>query len=258
MNDRPEEAMATDTDGAVADPVSSQQLQDKRDDDADPVEVVTGSEDPIAEHTVNTNTNTDNVMNDTDGDIDNDGIDDNGGGGGDDDDDSMHKDADEEQPEAITKSHVETTTGENDCNNNIINISSNNNNINNNIINNNSSSIIENENTQATDTNNNTTSNNETNTAVEGERSSFEAPEYLSSSMCSICIDDFEDGEKIVMLPRCQHLFHRECIRPWLMERQGCCPLCKTPVLVPPEGDDGENGGEGATASTPSTPDDTP
>jgi hypothetical protein len=48
---------------------------------------------------------------------------------------------------------------------------------------------------------------------------------------CSICIDDFEPGERLVVLPRCQHAFHKDCIRPWLLERQGRCPLCKTGVL---------------------------
>lgn len=56
-------------------------------------------------------------------------------------------------------------------------------------------------------------------------------------TMCSICIDDFEDGESLILLPRCKHAFHRECIHPWLLERQGCCPMCKVPVL----------GGEGET-----------
>lgn len=48
---------------------------------------------------------------------------------------------------------------------------------------------------------------------------------------CSICIDDFETGETLILLPRCKHAFHRDCIHPWLLERQGCCPLCKTSVL---------------------------
>jgi hypothetical protein len=30
---------------------------------------------------------------------------------------------------------------------------------------------------------------------------------------------------------RCKHAFHKSCIHPWLTERQGCCPLCKTNVL---------------------------
>ncbi|CAB9530932.1 region, transmembrane domain- and RING domain-containing protein 1 [Seminavis robusta] len=50
-------------------------------------------------------------------------------------------------------------------------------------------------------------------------------------STCSICIDDFEQGEKLRMLPRCRHMFHTECILPWLTERQGCCPLCKVEVI---------------------------
>ncbi|KAL7578235.1 hypothetical protein ACA910_012656 [Epithemia clementina (nom. ined.)] len=54
------------------------------------------------------------------------------------------------------------------------------------------------------------------------------------SSMCSVCIDEFEAGEKIILLPRCQHGFHRDCIHPWLTERQGCCPYCKTPVFSDP------------------------
>jgi len=51
------------------------------------------------------------------------------------------------------------------------------------------------------------------------------------STTCSICIDEFEQGEKIRLLPRCGHGYHTECILPWLTERQGCCPLCKTSVL---------------------------
>lgn len=52
-----------------------------------------------------------------------------------------------------------------------------------------------------------------------------------SCTMCSICIDDFETGERLTFLPRCSHAFHRDCIHPWLTERQGCCPMCKSNVL---------------------------
>jgi len=48
---------------------------------------------------------------------------------------------------------------------------------------------------------------------------------------CSICIDEFEEGETIRLLPFCGHAFHTLCILPWLKDRQGCCPLCKTGVL---------------------------
>ena len=62
-----------------------------------------------------------------------------------------------------------------------------------------------------------------------------------TSTACAICIDEFETGEKLTLLPRCKHAFHRECIHAWLIERQGCCPLCKTDVLEPdPDNSPGE------------------
>jgi hypothetical protein len=62
---------------------------------------------------------------------------------------------------------------------------------------------------------------------------------YVTScTTCSICIDDFEEEELIRYLPKCKHAFHTDCIMPWLTERQGCCPLCKTAVLESDELDE--------------------
>jgi hypothetical protein len=66
---------------------------------------------------------------------------------------------------------------------------------------------------------------------------------------CSICIDDFEMGETIRLLPRCRHAFHTDCIMPWLTERQGCCPLCKT--LVREEDESNDETPEPLHSSTP-------
>eukprot|EP00978_Attheya_sp_CCMP212_P036859 scaffold170191_cov54-Attheya_sp.AAC.3 len=66
---------------------------------------------------------------------------------------------------------------------------------------------------------------------------------------CSICIDDFETGEKLRLLPRCRHAFHTDCIMPWLTERQGCCPLCKT--LVREEDEPNDETTEQPHSSTP-------
>jgi hypothetical protein len=57
-------------------------------------------------------------------------------------------------------------------------------------------------------------------------------PNFTKSTICSICIDEFEPGEKLTVLPRCRHAFHKDCIHPWLTERQGCCPFCKTDVVA--------------------------
>jgi len=62
-------------------------------------------------------------------------------------------------------------------------------------------------------------------------RESETSGRFVSSSCCSICLDEFRPGEILRLLPRCDHAFHTECILPWLTERQGCCPMCKVPVL---------------------------
>lgn len=71
---------------------------------------------------------------------------------------------------------------------------------------------------------------------------------YFDQNSCSICLDEYELGEQIRVLP-CQHTFHSDCIFPWLTERSPTCPLCKAmfeAVQYEEEGDDrGGDGGEG-------------
>ncbi|KAJ1389566.1 Zinc finger, RING-type [Sesbania bispinosa] len=50
-----------------------------------------------------------------------------------------------------------------------------------------------------------------------------------NKSCCSICFQDFEEGELVRILPKCCHLFHLECIDKWLVQ-QGSCPMCRTYV----------------------------
>ena len=49
------------------------------------------------------------------------------------------------------------------------------------------------------------------------------------SIQCAICIDDVLESEGTIRLP-CNHSFHKDCILPWLTERNGTCPLCKYDV----------------------------
>lgn len=49
---------------------------------------------------------------------------------------------------------------------------------------------------------------------------------------CAICLEDYEDGEKLRVLP-CNHRFHTECIDQWLSSRKPLCPVCKHDALRP-------------------------
>ncbi len=51
-----------------------------------------------------------------------------------------------------------------------------------------------------------------------------------SSECCAVCLEEFEAGEKVRVLP-CGHKFHGDCLVPWLTERHASCPLCKMDVL---------------------------
>ncbi|KAJ1658184.1 hypothetical protein IWQ61_002542 [Dispira simplex] len=46
-----------------------------------------------------------------------------------------------------------------------------------------------------------------------------------TSFSCSICMDCFEPGDRARRLP-CSHLFHSECVDPWLLQHSSRCPLC--------------------------------
>jgi E3 ubiquitin-protein ligase RNF115/126 len=47
-----------------------------------------------------------------------------------------------------------------------------------------------------------------------------------SEHSCSVCKDEFEVNQNIIYLP-CKHIFHDDCILPWLKERNSC-PTCRS------------------------------
>lgn len=47
-----------------------------------------------------------------------------------------------------------------------------------------------------------------------------------TASCCSICLADYRDADVVRLLPECGHLFHVDCVDPWLRTRP-TCPVCR-------------------------------
>lgn len=50
------------------------------------------------------------------------------------------------------------------------------------------------------------------------------------NAVCSICLMDYEEGEKVKILP-CRHHYHDECVDNWL-NVDDVCPSCRSPINI--------------------------
>ncbi|CAF0717540.1 unnamed protein product [Adineta steineri] len=68
--------------------------------------------------------------------------------------------------------------------------------------------------------------------------------------VCAICLDDYEDGAKLRILP-CDHAYHMKCIDPWLLNNRRQCPVCKRYVFPSHDNSDEESSVHATTERTP-------
>ncbi|KAL0144902.1 hypothetical protein V8B55DRAFT_1456862 [Mucor lusitanicus] len=66
---------------------------------------------------------------------------------------------------------------------------------------------------------------------------------------CAVCKDQFESQEQVIELP-CEHIFHDECIKPWL-KLNSTCPVCRHSVLPDQQEQDSNNNSNAGNNSGP-------
>ncbi|KMZ69036.1 E3 ubiquitin-protein ligase, ATL family [Zostera marina] len=49
---------------------------------------------------------------------------------------------------------------------------------------------------------------------------------------CAVCLCEFDDEDKLRLLPMCTHAFHLNCIDTWLLSNS-TCPLCRGNLFIP-------------------------
>ncbi|KAK7277899.1 hypothetical protein RJT34_22918 [Clitoria ternatea] len=50
---------------------------------------------------------------------------------------------------------------------------------------------------------------------------------------CAVCLNEFEDTETLRLIPKCDHVFHPECIDEWLASHT-TCPVCRANLAPQP------------------------
>jgi hypothetical protein len=50
------------------------------------------------------------------------------------------------------------------------------------------------------------------------------------NNCCGVCLDEFALQDKLIQLP-CQHIFHLDCVKPWLTQHN-TCPTCRFELPV--------------------------
>ncbi|KAG0320451.1 hypothetical protein BGZ97_000163 [Linnemannia gamsii] len=63
--------------------------------------------------------------------------------------------------------------------------------------------------------------------------------ELEAKTECSVCKDEFAKEDNLLQLP-CKHIFHEDCIKPWL-KVSGTCPTCRFSLVG---GQDGQRAGD--------------
>jgi len=47
---------------------------------------------------------------------------------------------------------------------------------------------------------------------------------------CSICWERVKDGDQMLALPGCSHVYHSDCISDWLVKKSSLCPMCRNDI----------------------------
>ncbi|KAG0533315.1 hypothetical protein BDA96_04G182900 [Sorghum bicolor] len=68
--------------------------------------------------------------------------------------------------------------------------------------------------------------------------------------VCAICLAELEPGERVRVLPKCNHGFHVRCVDRWLLVRS-TCPTCRQPLFGAPHKGSGCTDDAGAGAEPP-------
>lgn len=60
----------------------------------------------------------------------------------------------------------------------------------------------------------------------------FCTKDYYATSKCSICLDKFVPHESQLLVLKCKHIYHKNCLSNWLINFRRSCPLCNNTITA--------------------------
>jgi len=82
----------------------------------------------------------------------------------------------------------------------------------------------------------------------------------VDQRQCRLCLQYFKQGEDLMKIPLCEHIFHINCLKKWLMDFQKC-PVCESNIICLPDKQNNSNahplgagGNEGMSAISDPSP----
>ena len=51
---------------------------------------------------------------------------------------------------------------------------------------------------------------------------------------CRMCLNYFQESDWLLKIPMCEHIFHQNCLKKWLVEWQKC-PTCESNIIHIPD-----------------------
>lgn len=58
----------------------------------------------------------------------------------------------------------------------------------------------------------------------------FDPKSFKEGLECAVCLSEVKEGEKIRILPKCDHGFHMECVDMWFQSHT-TCPVCRNHII---------------------------
>ncbi len=62
------------------------------------------------------------------------------------------------------------------------------------------------------------------------EKMKKDSEHLILNNSCSICFEEFKEGDWYRVLPQCSHIFHKTCVHKWL-KKKAQCPVCRCNLL---------------------------